>query len=68
MENDPQKAVNSTFLAFFHDFRKFKPCFNTSTLHLLSCLYINDLEEGFAHLPEILNGMKLEYMGCIHPK
>ena len=34
MENDPQKAVNSTFLAFFHDFRKFKPCFNTSFVEL----------------------------------
>ena len=30
----------------------------------VSSLHINDLEEGCAHTPEILNEMKLKYTEC----
>ena len=37
-------------------------------LSTLSSLHMNDLEEGCARLPEILNGMKLKYMECPYMK
>ena len=60
-----KKQLIHLFKPFFMTFENLS---HVLTLHLLSCLYINDLELAFAHLPEILNGMKLKYMGCIHPK
>ena len=57
MINDPQKAINSLFHPFFMTFQHLSYFLSLSTL---SSLHMNDLEEGCAHLPEILNGMKLK--------
>ena len=65
MINDPQKFINSFFLSFSHEFWTFKTFLNLGTL---SSLHINDLQEGSAHLPEILNRMKLKYIECAHMK
>ena len=65
MINDPQKAINSLFYPFFMTFEHLSHFLILSTL---SSLHMNDLEEGCAHLPEILNGMKLKYMECPHMK
>ena len=53
MRNDPQKTIQFNFSAFFMK----------SLVLTLHSLYINSLEEGCAHLPEILTstyGMKLK--------
>ena len=65
MINDPQKFINSFFLSFSHEFWTFKAFLNLGTL---SSLHINDLQEGWAHLPDILNRVKLKYIECAHMK
>ena len=45
------------FLSFFMTFKHLS---HFLILSMLNSIHINHLEEGCAHLPEILNGMKLK--------
>ena len=49
---------------FYPFFMTFEHLSHFLILSTLSSLHMNDLEDGCARPPEILNGMKLKYMEC----